>query len=607
MTPRLLARLLLGWALATAVACVVVHAGTRVEPPPRPATDVGRWALDALSAARLGEALPAAPAGARAPHEGGPIIVMAWHRGDVVARHVSRGDLASVVERAAAQLSRDPELGALADWRRPRDDPQAVRLTVTLVGEQGPIWLGVPYIENLAPVPLREGLVVAVDDHRVWLTPDELLADRAYDGGVSTPLPDLTFGVDVRSLVDRVARDLGLETADVLDRGTVRRFAATAITPSEYPRATAVNERTLRQAAVDGARFLLRHQQADGRFTYFYDGRTGTARPEVYNLPRHAGAAYFLAQMDHLHGMPEARQGALRALRYVVNRHIRRCGAPDSWCVEEFGHAELGSSALTALAASEVLAKAPDQVAEDLLRGLTVFIRSLQRDDGELMHDYDMQAQQARDVQYLYYSGEAALALLEAHAVLGDDRDLEVARRLMSHLTGAGWSFLGSRYYYGEEHWTCMAAAEAAGRIDNPAALDFCRRWASFNRVVQFREGETPWASAGAYGVGPLIVPRLTPVGSRTEAFVSTYELSRSAGVEDPELRAQVERGLGMLLRWRWDPGPVHLLADPVGAQGGLPGSPVELAVRNDYVQHGCSAMIRWADLLRRERTEGSR
>jgi hypothetical protein len=185
--------------------------------------------------------------------------------------------------------------------------------------------------------------------------------------------------------------------------------------------------------------------------------------------------------------------------------------------------------------------------------------------------------------------------------VLGEERDLDAARRAMGHLTGAGWSFLGSRYYYGEEHWTCIAASEAWDRAPSEQALDFCQRWAAWNRVLQYREGATRWPVSGSYGVGPVIVPRLTPVASRTEAFVSTYEMAKRAGAPTDETRAQIERGLAMLLRWRWAPGPTHLLGDPAGAFGGLPGSPVDLSVRNDFIQHAGSAMLRWSEIVRAE------
>ena len=101
----------------------------------------------------------------------------------------------------------------------------------------------------------------------------------------------------------------------------------------------------------------------------------------------------------------------------------------------------------------------------------------------------------------------------------------------------------------------------------------------------------------------------MTPVASRTEAFISTHSIANAYGITDSALTRQVERGLAMLLRYQWSPGPVHLLADEAAAHGGLPGSPTELLVRNDFVQHAGSAMIRWAELLgeARQRTHRDR
>jgi len=605
MTRAHLARALGGWALATAIGCIAIYAWSHIDEGPMPSDRAGAWALEALEAARTGAERPAPPDDATSFRAEGPIFVIAWWRGLALARHVAEGSLVEVVDGAARAFAEEPDVTGVAGWSRPAGDPHAVVFTVTVHRGDGPIWLGVPFVENLDVVAREEGVHVSIDGRDAWVTPEELLGQGTYDDGVPTPLPDLSFGVPIERIVDRLAREAGAEMNDVLERGSITRFRASSITPHAWPKETRVTEEALRQAAVDGARFILRHQQGDGRYTYIYDGRTGRPKPESYNMPRHAGTTFFLAQVDRLHGMPEAREGARRALHWVRRQRIRQCGGPDLLCVEMFGNVDMGSAALTALAAAEYLAGGDDPEIRAMLDGLCAFMRSMQREDGELMHEYDLRADRPVDVQYLYYSGEAAYALLRAHAVTGDERNLEVARRLMDHLTGAGWSFLGSRYYYGEEHWTCIAAAEASDRMELPEALDFCERWAHFNREIQFGHGETPWQAHGAYGVGPLVVPRLTPVASRSEAFISTYEMASRAGHDTTELRAQVEAGLGMLLRWRWAPGPTHLLHDPAAAHGGLPGSPVELEVRNDYIQHACSAMIRWADILKREGGSG--
>lgn len=571
---------------------------TELAPPDEAAS---QWALARLDGARLGSAPADPPPSARAWR--GEVVVTAWSGGAPVARHVAgEGTLESAVAGAAEVFAQDASLTALDGWSR--DDDARVRFTVECLLGEGPILPALPYLRELGLVPLREGLLARFEGRTAILTPEQLRAQRSYDRGIPTPLPELTLGAPMHALIEQLAAELETDGDQLQARGAVRRFRSRTIAEGEYPdpgtSRELVTEQNLRAASVEGAAFLLRHQRRDGRWTYVYDATDDAADPQPYNLPRHAGTAYFVAQVDSLHGMPEAREGALHALRWIERRALRRCG--EHPCIESHGYVEVGSAALTVIAAAELHAKEPHPLTQRLLEGLTAFLRSQQREDGELMHEYDLEAQRPIDVQRLYYSGEAAFALLRAHAVLGDARDLEAARRLMAHLTGAGWSFLGSRYYYGEEHWTCIAAGEGAGRADSPEALDFCRRWLEWNEHLQFREGETPWNVEGGYGVGPIILPRLTPVGSRTEAFIGTYLLLRQHGQDTTRARAVVERGLGQLLRWRWAPGPTHLFASPLRAHGGMPGSPVELVSRNDFVQHAGSAWIRWAEVLREER-----
>ena len=119
--------------------------------------------------------------------------------------------------------------------------------------------------------------------------------------------------------------------------------------------------------------------------------------------------------------------------------------------------------------------------------------------------------------------------------------------------------------------------------------------------MLQYGPGQTPWPVQGAIGVGPLLVPRLTTVASRTETGAMFYPAAARAGHDAAALRAQVEAQPRLLLRMRWAPGPAHLLFDPAAAFGGVPGSPTSLEVRNDFVQHAGSAMLLWAEVLRQE------
>ena len=90
------------------------------------------------------------------------------------------------------------------------------------------------------------------------------------------------------------------------------------------------------------------------------------------------------------------------------------------------------------------------------------------------MHYFDRSHHVPLDIQVMYYTGEAALGLSRAHRVTKDPRDLDAAKRALDHLSGAGWSFFGSRYYYGEEHWTCQATEDLWDRAPNEAASSAC-------------------------------------------------------------------------------------------------------------------------------------
>jgi hypothetical protein len=217
------------------------------------------------------------------------------------------------------------------------------------------------------------------------------------------------------------------------------------------------------------------------------------------------------------------------------------------------------------------------------------------------MHLFDRRSGAPVDVQLLYYSGEATLALARAYALGNDPANLDAASRGLAHLVGPAWSFFGDRYYFGEEHWTCQAMSELWEKSPDPKALDFCERWQAYGRRMMFGPGETPYDADGAYGVGPVVTPRLTPVASRCEAGVATLDAMNRANAPASErdaLALQLRRSLALLLRQQLRPGLTHLMAEPRAVYGAFPGSEVDWQLRIDYAQHAGSAMLRAAELL---------
>jgi hypothetical protein len=274
------------------------------------------------------------------------------------------------------------------------------------------------------------------------------------------------------------------------------------------------------------------------------------------------------------------------------------CGADR--CIGEGDQVDLGSTALAVIAFVEIARTKLDEGYALVVPPLASFMRSMQRDDGEFMHVYNRAESRPIDVQLLYYSGEATLALSRAYGLLHDERDLAAARRGLANLVGPAWDFFGSRYYFSEEHWTCQALDELWAHAPDYDALDFCLRWHAFGRKLQFGPDDTPWDADGAYGFSPFVTPRLTPVGSRSEAGIATLHALREAGRDEPALEQQMRRSLALLIRHQFVAGgttPTHLFANPGAVEGGMPGSPVDWQLRIDYAQHSGSAMVRWLEL----------
>jgi hypothetical protein len=590
-------RYLFGWAVVTASICALIYARSHLALRALPDAASSGWAYAALAAARSGAPEPPAPPSAAAYRAAGPIFVSVYAAGTLRARHVGSGTLAEVVRAAAVKFASDAALQGLRAWRAGRGAHDALYFRVAVTRGTAPLMASVPGLSVFSLVPLLDGVAASIADRHAYLTPDDLLERNLTDRAVVAPVPDLTFGTDLSAVDQALASELGASLSEFLR--TAERTRLRIETLQAEVQSTRVDRANLLRAARDGVGFVLRHQELSGRFTYVYDAQHDESiDARDYNLARHAGTIFFLARAARQLNMPEARAAALRGIAFLRDSALVECGGADRGCIQQGERVELGSSALSALACAELLRGADDPGARALLQSLLGFLRAQQRPDGELMHEYDRAEGHPIDVQRMYYSGEAAMALLAGFEQLGDRRDLDAASKLMAHLTGAGWGFFGARYYYGEEHWTCQAVAKAAAHMPVGSALDFCLRWGKWQQRLQYRAGQTPWSMEGAFGVGPVLLPRVTTAASRIEALVPIYRVAKPRGLDVSGIKDLVERSLGMLLRVRWAPGPAHLFARPEAAVGGIPGTAADLRSRVDMVQHAGSAMLAWAELL---------
>jgi hypothetical protein len=161
-------------------------------------------------------------------------------------------------------------------------------------------------------------------------------------------------------------------------------------------------------AAVESAGWYARAQLPDGRFTYEYDRRTGVRSPDD-NVIRQAGALlalYQLAADGHPDGLPTAE----RARTYAEANLLRR----DGWAaLAPAGQdAELGASAILAVALMQRALVTGDHADDELVQALGRFVLGQQRPDGSFLGTWSRGLQAPLPGYTSNYStGEAFFAL----------------------------------------------------------------------------------------------------------------------------------------------------------------------------------------------------
>lgn len=626
------------WILPSALLLALatwVHGTYRISVPPPLSAQAHTTTLGTLRAALQGNLPGDAPAAlARRLPGDGPVVVSLLERGQIRARVVAHAPtLAEAVGQAAAMLAAHPQVRALSPVRRAH-----ARIKVDVVVGRGPMATGNTLARAVGIHPGLEGLGVTLEGPQAQvpggraealLLPDELFLQRLF--GSAQPLsfvPDFTIGLDFERADMLLAKLAALPPGGYgAARRTYFRFRTDSFVerPREtrdqapplpltrgLPPAPPVTAESLRAAALAGGAYLVAHLSERGRYVYERDLSTGQGtdpdRPGPYSIPRHAGTTYFLAELYRITGEASLREPIERAFAHLQELvEAGGCagtlpGGARFACVIDRGQtvADLGSTALTVVALAEYQRATGDARYQELAAALSAWILSMQRPDGSFAHLYDVpQARRDEHTELFYYSGEAALALARMHVVTGEARYRDAAERALDSLVG-WYDFFAGGFFYGEEHWTCIAAEAAYPAIQKDSYRRFCSGYGAFLRNQQAGPGEASDQAdyAGSYNLTPFLIPYNTPAGSRTEAMISAYLLGQHHGQPDPRLRRQVLAAAQYALGQQIRPESDFSVAARVPGIGAVPASPVDRRVRIDYVQHVCSALIRAVELV---------
>ncbi len=617
------------WTLPSAIflaATAIVYSAYRI-PPPERLDEAQRVAAMATLRAGL-ESKPSVASTVTA----GKLAVTVWYEGRPLARVDAEG-----FDAAAEALRTNSAVRGVTDLSK-------ARLQVDIISGNAPLgegqWLfdalAVPGVGDMMAINSGvEGIGIEWAGKTQLMLPHELVATKLLTTKrPSAALQDFAMGADL----DKLARVLALRAnqtrpvnlggptrSDQIDKSRMFRFRTDTFVeaPSGSPvplyrgnaAAPALSKVQLRDAALAGGRYLVAHLSPSGRYIYEHDLATGgqtDPKSGGYSMPRHAGTTYFLAELYRIAKKDPSvdaewlREPIERAFAHLAELMAKGGCArtlPDGTaidCVTDRNEriAHLGSTALTVVALAEYQRATGDARYLPTAKKLAAFLLYMQRPDGSFRHLYNLQTKQYDDQsQLLYYSGEAALALARMRLVTGDARYGAAADAALDWLVDWYDFFMGG-FFYGEEHWTCIAAEAAWPTGKNPRWRDFCHGYGAFLRQQQEEIGDLPDEDdfAGAYVFTPFLVPYNTPAGSRTEAMISAYLLGTYHGTPDADVKAQIRATLQYTLGQQIRPESMFAVIGP--GLGGMPGSPIDRTVRIDFVQHVCSSFIRASELF---------
>ena len=522
---------------------------------------------------------------------GRPLVLSAHRAGQPPAVAMApEGTLFEQLTRVVASLRAAGALRALP----------AVRFKIDVVTRLAPVGLGA----GGQPVAGIHGVRVRAPRVEIVLPPSEGLR------------PGLGSGDALVREALRRAQAAGARAGET----TVERFAATSFmegspggrgTPVDLyrgmPLVGRVSARSARAACEAAADWLLRFQQPDGRFHYLYNGMTDTASDEGYCAVRHAGTAWSLAQAFGSTGHRRFRQGAYRALEWL----LARTGSRDdmAWVAYD-GHCTLGASALAVVGLLEYRAAVDTRRFDPLIRRLGRFIVFMQSDDGFFASHYDPRTHRGAIPDGhvpLYAPGEAFLALVRLQAALPDpawERAVAKAADFAATRRDA-WYQAHDLPMIHPDAWTMMA-------IDEFHALGAARRahtdYAFFLAEQIVREQETPATARWRDHVG---APRTTAepphagvAAARCEGLLAAWRLARRMGVSAEPYRRAALLSARFQLAHQFTATNDYLLPAPERARGAFFASYADPSARVDTVQHNLSALLGIATLLAAERED---
>lgn len=327
--------------------------------------------------------------------------------------------------------------------------------------------------------------------------------------------------------------------------------------------------------------FLVRQLDAQGRFDYSYQPTTDQSE-DSYNLLRHAGCCYALAQLSRAVAQPHYAEASGRALDYLL-RQCRPSG--DRLELVEKGAVKLGGNALAVIALLEYQEVSGDRSRATQALKLGRSLLKAQAPDGNFpVHKSDFASGDTLDFTSGYYPGEAILALVYLSRQDPKGPWLGAAQRAALYLIEVRDKGV-SDDKLPHDHWLLLALSALQKVAPSPLYVRHMKRICGAICRAQLHNCAEPDWNGGFYRP-----PRLGPTSIRCEGLAAA--LGWLPEEQQDEVRRALKAGITFQIQAQLQPESCVYFPQPERALGGVPRSLTNFELRIDYSQHFISAML---------------
>ena len=363
------------------------------------------------------------------------------------------------------------------------------------------------------------------------------------------------------------------------------------------------------------ADYIDNFSKPNGMFDYEVNFASGKVSDRNYNILRHSGTIYALANYYMDYKEPKSLKTLKQATHYLKTCCVRPVVDENKdilgvWSLKSINKSmphnqlKLGGTGLGLVALLSMEQISPGTTDADTLRKLGNFILYLQKEDGSFYSKY-VPSTVGKDDSWtsLYYPGEAALGLVMLYEYDPQQKWFDHALKVLIYLS----ELRKDEKKVPHDHWALLATAkliEISNRKNIPIPkeliLDHGKQVVNsiLEGIPKFNESDP------RYGCLTRDC-RTTPSSTRLEGLIAFYNV---LGPEDNKLKESIssvsKNGIDYLIRAQIKDGkykgamPAVILRDYNNLQNY---SGRQAVVRIDYVQHALSAFLDYKRIFRKK------